>query len=200
MSFKKTPYQYYPVNNLASGAEHKEAVVGNFIILLNYTGVSDDVYVSFGDESYQILPKGIAVKLPPEEEFKKIRFKQLSGATQSFAFAVTTGEVYDSRLVLSVASLDVNTSSNAVESPDAYAADETPAIAVAADSEVREVVLQNNGDEDIWLGDEDIDPATSRGYKLEAGVSTVWTCAGDVYAACASGLTSTLSIVKLKKV
>lgn len=200
MSFKKTPYQYYPVNNLATGVEHKEAVVGNFIILLNYTGVSDDVYVSFGDESYQILPKGIAVKLPPQEEFSKIRFKQLSGATQSFAFAVTTGEVYDSRLVLSVASLDVNTSSNSVESPAVAAVTDTAAEAVAADSEVRELILQNNGSDDIWLGDSAVAPATSRGYKLEVGTSTVWTVAGAVYARCASGLTSTLSIVKLKKV
>lgn len=198
MSFRKTPYQHFSVENLASGAEHKVSVVGNFIILLDYTG-TDNVLISFGGESYQVLPKGIAVELPEDEQFRNLRFKQSSGAAQTFSFAVTTGKVFDSRLVLS-GSLDVNPSANAVETPEAFDVDDTAQIAVAADSETREVVLQNNGSNDIWLGDEDIDPSVKRGKKLEPGTECVWTCSGAIYAICESGLTSELSITKLKKV
>lgn len=198
MSFRITPYQHFKVENLASEVEHKESVVGNFIILLSYTG-TDDVLISFGGESYQVLPKGIAVELPEDAIFRNVRFKQTSGSAQTFSYAITTGKVFDSRLVLS-GSLDVNSSANSVESPAAFEVDDTVQIVVPADSDVREVILQNNGLNDIWLGDEDIDPSTKRGKKLEPGTECVWTCSGAIYGTCETGLTSDLSIVKLKKV
>lgn len=198
--FNKTPYQYFPVANLPSGEEFKVSAVGSFVTLLSYTGTSDDVYISIGGESFQILPKGISIKLSSGQDFTNLRFKQLSGAPQSLAVALTTGEVYDSRLILTATSLDVNIASNSLESPVPVTVTSTIGIAVAADSTGREVILQNNGSNDIWLGDANIDPATSRGYKLEVGTQVVWSCADNIRAKCAAGLNSTLSITKLKKV
>lgn len=198
MSNRKTPYQHFSVNNLPSGSIHKEGVLGNFLLLLSYTG-TDSIYVSFGGETFQVLPKGIAVELPEDEKFLDLRFKQLSGAAQSFDFVITSGKVFDSRLVLQ-GSLDVNISANSNESPEEASITDTASIAVAADSTCREVILQNNGSNDCWIGDSNVDGSSRRGYKLESGSSVIITSGGAIYARCLSGLTTTLSIFKTKKV
>lgn len=192
MSNRKTPYQHFSVSNLASGSIHKEGVLGNFLLLLSYTG-TDNIYVSFGGETFQVLPKGIAVELPEDEKFLDLRFKQTSGAAQSFDFVITSGKVFDSRLVLN-GTIAADIIPDSLTTPASFAVDDTAQIAVAADTNTQSVLLQNNGSNDIWIGDANVAPATSRGTKIAPNGSLPVGVKDDIYARCAAGLTSTLSI------
>jgi hypothetical protein len=68
-----------------------------------------------------------------------------------------------------------------------------------ADAAVKERIVQNTGDNPIWWGDENTDPATGRGLVLNPGGSAVINCSG-VVCFISEGGESRLSIVNILKV
>ncbi len=196
-AFRRSPYQHFEANNLASGSIHKVAVVGNFLTILTYTG-TDDLYISFGGEPFQKLPKAKSIELPADEEFLDLRFKQESGAAQSFTFAISSGRIYDNSVIFS-GTLAVDPVPATMATPAAAAVTDSAAIAVAADTDTQAVLLQNVGGNDVWIGDANVAPASNRGIKLAPGDSLVLETKAAIYGRCAAGLTSTLAILRTYK-
>lgn len=193
----KTVYQDYQIV-LTTGEFRSFQCHGRYLTILE-NSVSDDMLVQFDGQPSQPLPKGLSVEIPENENFITISFRNPSVSSATIRFSISNGKVYDNRNVIT-GTVDVDDVSNTLDSPAAFAVDDTAQIAVASDSTVKEVILQNNGANAVWIGDSNVTPASSRGIKIDADTSMVVSSSDDIYARCAAGLTSTLSILKLRKV
>lgn len=177
---------------ILNNTTEKFQVHGRFITVLENSSATD-LEFSIGEQAFEVLPKGLSVELSEGDFFGDIQIKNTSGATATVTFAISAGRIFDSRVVLS-GSLAVNSTPDSLSTPAPAAVTDTPGIAVAADSTTREVVLQNNGASDVWVGASTVDAATFRGYKIAPGAGFTWNSSAALYAVCGSGLTSTLSV------
>lgn len=175
----------------------------SFITLLSNSGISP-VIVGIGGHARARLLTGLSVELPPDERFSYIEFENITAAPITIEVALSSGRIYDSRLVLSGV-VNVTDTANQIETPAALAvpnADANPptnAVNLAADADNKEVIVQNNGSFDVWFGDSDVNPAANKGTKLEPGDIFILTLTSAIYFV-GNGGASTISINKLQKV
>lgn len=158
-----------------------------------------DFSVQLNEEVPSIIKRGMSIKLGAGNDLTKLTLINGTGAVLNIEITLSNDEVTDDRLNVS-GSLDVSLAANTCQSPAAFAVTDAAQIAVAADIAAKEVVLQNNGANIIWLGDVNVDPANNRGYALDPATAVIWACNGNIYGRCAAGLASTLSIVRLREV
>jgi len=186
-------------STLANGETLPFQTDARFLRILENSGA--DFKIQLNEDSETVIKKGLSIKLsgPEENNLTKVSFINDTGAQITIQYSLSNYEVTDDRLNVS-GSLVVTLSGNTVTSPAAFAVTDAAQIAVATDLTTKEVTLQNNGANDIWLGDVNVDPAALRGYKLEPGTSIIWSSTAQVYARCGAGLASTLSIVRLRQV
>jgi len=197
MGNQKSTYDYYKIENLADGAISGHGVYGEFIILLSYTG-SDNIKIALNNNPFQEFPTGIYHRLPDGQVITDVKFKNTSGGAVTLGYALGSGIIQNSNMTLA-GTLSVDPVPAVFETPAAAAVTDSAAVVVAADTDSQALLFQNNGGNAIWLGDSNVTPASSRGIKLDPGATLPMETKGAVYARCASGLTSTLSIAKTSK-
>ncbi len=147
---------------------------------------------------------GLSIELPQGEKFRYLEFRNESAAIMNIEVALSSGRIYDSRLVLSGV-VNVTDTANQVETPAAIAVPNananppTNAVNLAADADNKQVILQNNGLFDVWAGDATVNPATNRGSKIEPGDSLILPTSAQIFFV-GNGGASTISVNKLQRV
>lgn len=189
-------YQHREVT-LANGDRLTVYTDAKFFRILENSG--DDIKIQLNDEPESKIKKGMSINLDIDVDLTRLILINDTGASVTIEYTLSNFPVTDDRLNVA-GSIDTNPAGNTLTSPAAAAVTDAAAVAVAADSTVKEVILQNNGANDIWVGDSNVAPASNRGYKIEPGASVVLTCSAAIYARCAAGLSSTLSILKISEV
>lgn len=196
-----TIYQRFTYS-IAAGAAIDVNCYGRFITILA-NSITTDPHLSIGGQVEYQIPAGISIDLaqdntdPRNNIYTTLRFRNSSNAIMVLDFAISSGRIYDNRVIISTTTtLNTNSTPDTLASPAAAAvSDVVGAAKIAAAGANREYILQNNGANDIWVGDANISAATSRGIKIAPNTGLTLTTGGAVYAVCAAGLTSTLSII-----
>ncbi len=188
---------------------HRFTVPASSIFSLTVTGRGVNVFenslttsplVSVDGDSEEEVLAGTGFELPPDEvPFSELKFRNTSASPMALLIGVTKGTIKDNRFAVTSV-IRVKTVATTVESPAALTVPTTApgAPTIAAASTVYEVVVQNNGANPIWYGDINVDPATKRGHKIEAGGTRILAINGDLYFRAETG-SSTLSVVKHKE-
>lgn len=199
----KQVYSFFRMT-LAAGEYRETAVYGNFLNMLANNSLVN-IRLSVDGQPEQEFPKGLSVELPKAGDgksdiYKMIGFRNADVAQCTIEFSCSNGSVYDSRIIIS-GSLDVNPTPNTISTPAAVAvAIAAPgAPSVAASAATREVHIQNNGANDIWWGDINVDGANNRGQKIIPGGKEIVTSAAAIYLRSTVGA-STASIAVMTKV
>jgi hypothetical protein len=176
----KQIYSYFSMI-LAAGEYRETAVYGNFINMLGNSGATN-IRISIDGQPEQELPQGISMDLPDSNTFTMIAFHNTSVAAVTITFSISNGRVFDNRIVLS-GSLSVNLTPDGFSTPAAVAvavaAPGAPAVAASASN--REVWIQNNGGNDIWYGDANVDGANNRGIKLKPDEMAIVSTSAAIY-------------------
>lgn len=187
---------------LAAGEARDIAISGSYLRLLSNSSATDP-YVQIGQQGEQIIKAGLGIKLRDGETFGIVKFRNPSAvASMTLKIASGDGIIDDSSFVIA-GEVPTYSVSNTIESPAALSVDDAVAAGspdIAADSTVREIVLQHNSGADVWYGDVNVAPASLRGHKITSGETRILSVNGDIWLRCASGLTATVSIVKHKRV
>ena len=176
----KQVYAYFEMQ-LQAGEYRETAVFGNFLNMLGNSG-SKNVLVAIDGQPEQQLPQAISMDLPDTQNYTMIGFRNPNAGAVTIQFSCSNGRVYDNRIVLS-GSLSVNLTPDNFTTPASIAVATTApgAAAVAASSSNREVWIQNNGGNDIWWGDANVDGANNRGIKIKPGDCPIISTAAAIY-------------------
>jgi len=190
-------YQYYQPT-IAAGQILRVNAYSNFITLLDNSG-SSDILISISGQSFQQLPKGISIGLPQGDNFKYLDFKNTSGASVQIKFSISSGRIFDNRVVISDA-IAVNPTSDTIETPAAITVPTTApgSPQIAADTTRREIIIQNTGSNPLWVGDSAVDGASNRGVQIFSGESIILSTTAAIYLR-ATGASTTASTMNLTK-
>lgn len=162
--------------------------------LLSISGSNTYIEISFDESTFSKFLAGTALKLP--EDVHTIKIKNPYAVSVDI-FATFTDDVFvDNRLTMTASSINTLSAATAIETPAGLTIPYDDIEEIEGDAGIVSVMLQNNGDYDIWLGDEDVDPTTNRGIKLEPGDVTVLELTASIYAKAVTAA-STLSIMRL---
>ncbi len=194
----KSIYRYFPIT-IAAGEIYRINAFARFLKIYRTTG-SQNILVSIGGQPFEELPQGNSIELPASENFTALEFRNVEASSVVLKIMLSAGKIEDSTATVN-GEVEVDPSSNALESPSAIAVDVAApgAPSIVADSTVRGVFLQNNGANPIWVGDANVDGANNRGYKIPKDGAVVIETSGDIYLRSTTGA-STCSVLKLKKV
>lgn len=198
MADNKSYYRYFDIT-IAAGEIYQLNVFGRFMSIL-YNSSTTDPLVAINGQPEEKIPAGLSIKLSDEEySFKKIEIRNSSGSSMSLKLAFSSGEVYDNRFAVT-STLDVNTATDTISTPAALTIPTTApgAASIAASTSRREVVIQNNGANPLWIGDANVDGANNRGIKVAAGDSIVLNTSAAIYMR-ATGASTTVSYMTLSK-
>jgi len=186
----------YEVYELVFGAnERKELPYYGRTARVLYNSSLTDLSIQIGDDfGLQRLPQGVGFRMPGDQFFNKIALTNNAGTSVTVYFAVSSGEIDDSRFTLT-GSISVNSTPDTLETPAAISVPDTvpgtPQIAASASR--REIIAQNNGGFDLWFGDEDVDGSVKRGTKIPPDGTFLITSGAAVYFRAVGG-TTTLSL------
>lgn len=191
---QKDFYSYYnPV--IANGNTLTVYTNANYIRILSSTG--GDIKLRINDQPEQPLPAGLGLDLPAGNEAIKLDFRNDTGESLTLVFALANGYIDDARNVISGVVI-TNSAGNGLESPASVTVTTTAQQLITADADVREVTIQNNGANNIWIGDANVDGANNRGFKIGAGESYILSASAGVYLRTTVG-TSIASILKVTR-
>jgi len=193
---------YYQDHNIVIGIGDiaKVNVAGRYLVILDNSSSTDPQIQIGEDQSFQSIPAGISIALPTEDDFTVLQVKNVSGVSQTIRMATAFGKIFDSRFVAS-ATIDVKNASNLVTTLTDIGVTATATSFISADSNVREIIVQNLGANNIYLGGSTLNcNSTLQGTKIQAGDILILSVDGAMYAQCKTGLTSTLSVNKLERV
>lgn len=192
--------QKMPVDNrtitIVAGGFQDVFIYGRVLTIFEATATA--INIALDGEPISAWREGQGIELGEDVWFKQIRFENTGGAASTIQYAVSNHRIVDNRAVVS-GELEVDAAGNSVVTPAGIAVSDVAA-AIAANTSRREIVLQNNGANDIWIGDANVDAATSRGIKLQPGDVLILATASVLYHRCAAGLASTLSILENDRV
>lgn len=110
----KSIYRFYR-KTIANNAFAPVNVWAKFIVLLANTSTTN-ILISIAGEEFEELPKGISVRLPDNQNFTEIKFKNVSGAACTIEFAVSAGDVIDNRFIIT-GDITVTDISDAITTP-----------------------------------------------------------------------------------
>lgn len=192
----KNFYRYFE-RTITNGSTALLSVYGRFLTLLNNTS-STDILISISNQQYEQLPQGLSVELPPENVFTEIKFQNTSGATITIKFCISNGRVYDNRVVIS-GDLSVTDISDGISTPAKVdVATGSAQSLIAVNTNRKEIIIQNTGDFDLWIGDANIDPPTNRGIHLVSNDSITLATTAQIYGEAVTGATIA-SLLELTK-
>lgn len=187
-TYAPTIYQRFTYA-IAAGESIDVAVYGRFLTILSNSSATDP-HVSIGGQVEYQIPAGLSVDLNPEADstnakyFGKLRFRNSTGAVMTIDFAISSGRIFDNRIIISTTTvLLTNSTGQTMSTPAKYAAGTGApgAPAVVAASTTREVGITNNGTNPVWAGDANVDGANSRGILIPAGSTVFLTTAAAIY-------------------
>lgn len=187
---------------LAASETRQIAVSGSYLRILSNSSATYDPIIRMGSSPEQSIKAGIGIKLSPGETFGIIVLRNPNASgSMTVEIASGDGQIDDSSLVISGSIATVETPTNTLTSPAAIAVNATGTL-IAADSTIRERIMQNNGTKNVWVGATlaTTIPASNQGIKIAAGASMIISSSGAVAVKCAAGETSTLSILNISKV
>jgi hypothetical protein len=190
--------QHYSYS-IAPGAIQDVHAWNRFLTILDNTA-ANNIDVSLGDQPFTTFKKGIAYEIP--EGVDVIRIKNTAGTTTTIEFYLSEEKVHDNRVSITD-DLNVIDVANSIETPVAITlnAGNSYKETLAADADQKGVEIQNTGANDCWYGkqDADVDPATSRGIKLEVGADKILPINCALFFE-SNSVDCTISIMRLKKV
>jgi hypothetical protein len=177
-----------------------------FSILTNTASV--DVIVSADRGSSSACKAGIGMPVVRLSEdrmslvpaiFESLEFRNPSDTEQmEVEYLISLGQADDTRTVVSgYLQMDLSAPKIATVEPLAVAVDEFSIL--PANSLIKERLLQNTGLNAVWFGDEDTDPATGRGNRIDAGGSATINCWGAIHLKAENAATR-VSVVNILKV
>ncbi|HUW19365.1 MAG TPA: hypothetical protein VMW16_08690 [Sedimentisphaerales bacterium] len=175
-----TFFDTYDLTIEANGIRRLDSY-NSFITLLECSTTSGVKVAIGGGGPKGVLKKGLSVQLPQGKTFDYIIFENTTAAQITITVALSTGIVYDNRLVLAGVVPTDNTA-NKIETPAKIAlnAGNSYTATIAADSDRKELIIQNTGANDFWYGDTNVDPANKRGIKVQPNDSHVLTLTAAV--------------------
>lgn len=190
----------YSVYTLTLSANERRPLdVGGTFFRLFYNSSTTDVLIEVDDNSAQAISQGRWFEVALGDKFNRLVFTNQTGATITIRFGISLGgRIGDDSLTIS-GTLLVNAVPNTLTTSAAVSVGTSAAVALAADSNTREVVIQNVGTVDVWIGDSSVNPSTNKGTKLVPDAMIILSISADIYARVSSG-TGTLTINKMTKV
>lgn len=181
--------------------------VGSYISILTNTttvdvlvsadsGSTTPVKAGIGFPTMMLTPDGLSL-IPAV--FGYVEFTNPSDTeTMTIEYLLSLGPVDDTRTVVQ-GYIQMDLSAPGLSTPAALSVQTGAFSILAANTLVKERIVQNNGEYPIWWGDSNTDPATKRGLCILPGGSAVINCWGAVYFK-AEEAASTLSVVNILKV
>jgi len=190
-------YQYFK-RTIAAGEVIRINAYGNFLTLLNSTG-AEDILISISGQSFQEMPQGLSLELPQGDSFVYLEFRNSEAGPVTIKFSLSNGKIFDNRVTIS-GTLDVTETTNAINTPAAVAVEVAVpgAATIAANANRREILIQNNGANPIWVGDANVDGANNRGIKIDIGGSIILASEAALYLRSTVGA-STASYMEMTK-
>ena len=187
-------YQTYTIT-IAAGAQYRLEYWARFLTLLSLSsGSAVDVLIGGGRKAS--LDKGVSIELPEKEVFSYLIFYNDTEAAITLKIGLSMGRVYDNRVVVS-GTIPVNPAGDIIETPAAIAAVAATPGYIEADSDQWEIIIQNTGNYDLYIGDEYVDESTKRGILLQPGDNLILATSARVYYE-ASGGNTTISYLRNK--
>lgn len=187
----ETVYQHYS-RTIAAGEIAEVSVFGRFITLLSNTS-STDMQLQIDSDPLQTFPKGLSLDLPEGKFFKKIYIKNPSASSADITFAISSGKILDSRVVLS-GSLSTNDTPDLFTTPAKASVTATASKIVTGSSSTRVMIIQNKGPYPCTIGDSNVDADNDRGYEIPVDGAIELKTKADIWAECRASETATLSI------
>ena len=190
---EKTGYKEYRAIIDAGNIDEKAVSATAFRILSITSNADVEVTINRGVE--YTLKAGLGFR-DDKTEIRHIQLRNAGTSQITVEYAIGNGDIWDSRLSLSGV-ISVLNVSDEIDSPVAISCSDTVAT-LASDANAKEVIIQNNGTENVWFGDSNVDPATMRGTLLEPGDTMVMDCNAEISFKCDTGETTTVSVNRLK--
>lgn len=110
----KSVYRYYE-RSIVDAEIIEIHAYARFLTLLNNTS-STDIRVSIAGQPFEELPQGISVELPKDDAFTSLKFRNVSGATCTIKVCISSGRIFDNRVVIS-GDLNVTDISDGIDTP-----------------------------------------------------------------------------------
>ncbi len=173
-------------------------------ILDNTAG--ETIYVGIGEMEPVLLRSGLQYELPQGDNFDRIVLVNNDAGSTTVSILLSNGLVRDNRLTItgSVFSdlLTQTKPANTIVTPAQVTAPASPgaAINIAADADQREIEIQNNGGNNVYIGDSSVAAATGQGILLTPGSSRILTTNAAVYLQAVAAGSSVVSYMRLKRV
>ena len=147
----------------------------------------------------QDLPKGLSVELAAgESAFTRLRFRNPTGGAITLKFSISAGRVYDNRVTIS-GELNVDPSTDTIETPAKVTATAVAAaVNIPSDGDQREIIIENHSANIVWLGDNAVDGAATRGIRLYPNTKIVLSTSAAIYLHAPAGA-SDLTYMRLTK-
>jgi hypothetical protein len=179
---------------------------GSFVSILTNT-LSIDPIVSADGGAASAIPAGIglpAVRLSADRStlipavFKYLDFYNPADEAMTITFSIALGTPLDTRTVVS-GYIQIDASAPALSTPEPLTVATDAFSILASNVLVKERLVQNTGENRVWFGDANTDPATGRGNYIDAGGSATINCWGAIYFKAEGGATR-VSVVNVVKV
>ncbi|MFA5689007.1 MAG: hypothetical protein WC959_07650 [Kiritimatiellales bacterium] len=180
---------------------------GSYIAILSNTSPSTDVAVRADTGATAQCKAGIGfptVQLSPDRTthipavFKVISFTNPSSTeTITIEYLLSLGSVDDTRTVVQ-GWMQVDLSAPKIMTPPTRTVPQNNLLILEANQFIKERIITNIGDYDVWYGDENVNAAQMRGSPLPVGSSCVINCWGAIcfQAADGDGLISMNNVLK----
>ncbi|MCF7847520.1 MAG: hypothetical protein K9M45_01620 [Kiritimatiellales bacterium] len=196
----------YPICNtqtqrtivLAAGeTDRRIRFFGSFISCLTNSSASYDVLVSINGGNTTALRAGTGfpvMRLSNDRStlipstFQYVELSNPSGEEMTVEIILALGTPTDTRSVVQ-GYIQVDLSAPEISTAAAVTVQTAAHTVLQSDARIKERVLQNNGDYPVWWGDEDTNPATMKGIKINPGGMAVVNCWGSVYLKAEDGAT-----------
>ena len=192
----KTNYRFFEPT-IANNTVLRINAYGNFLTIFDYSA-SDKLEISIGGEPFEKIRSGVSIQLKQGDDFSYIDFKNDTGASVQVEFALTTGSITDKSISIA-GELDCDISTDTLETPAKVTATAVAAaVSIAADTDQREIVIENHSANIVWLGDAAVDGAVTRGIRLLPTTKIVLSTSAAIYLHAPAG-NSDLSYMRLTK-
>ena len=185
----KNPYTYIEWT-LASGEVRELALEGTFLTILSNSALTD-AQIGLGDNIFQAIPAGISIEFPADSQFERLMIKNPSIGAMTLKLAVSFGRIWDNRVVFA-GSISVEETPNVLSTPANVTVTDVATLLSGVDATKREMIIQNNGTEDFYIGAVGVTFGT--GTLVESGNAIILEQQDAVYAICDTGKTSTASL------
>lgn len=186
-------FVYLPViHTLSAGATVNVEVLATHLYV-KAISVQTGLQVSIDGSKFNNIYEGTHFNFT-DTTIKSVKFFNNTSSSITFTALMCSEQITDSSFVLT-GSLSVKSVANTIVTPAQLSV--STKTSIAADTSRREITIQNNGTDSVWIGDTNV--AINRGFQLKAGKSTILATTAEIFLIANSG-TQAINTLTMKDV